>query len=92
MNPAIHSHLFQQHNALKMMGAFIRVEEVTFRKILNDNKELLVVHSKTGIFSNSYLYLTAYKGFIIYTKCKQPINIPESHEVIEATQLMLPNL
>jgi hypothetical protein len=80
------------HNALKMMGAFIKVEEVTFRKILNENKALLVVQSKSGIFSQSHLYLTSYKGFVVYTKSKQPISIPEVHEVIQATQVMLPNL
>lgn len=89
MMPATHS---MHHNALKMMGAFIKVDEVTFRKILMDNKGLLVVQSKTGIFSQTYLYLTSYKGFVLYTKCKQPLHISENHEVIQASQVMLPNL
>jgi hypothetical protein len=92
MFPGTPGPYFQHYNALKMMGAFIRVEEVTFRRILNDNKGLLVVESKSGIFAHSHLYLTSYKGFVIYTKCKQPISIPEVHEVIQATQVMLPNL
>lgn len=32
--PAAHS---IHHNALKMMGALIKVDEVTFRKILSEN-------------------------------------------------------
>ncbi|WKZ58067.1 MAG: hypothetical protein QY309_09315 [Cyclobacteriaceae bacterium] len=92
MIPGVPGPYFQHYTALKMMGAFIKVEEVTFRKILNDNKALLVVQSKAGIFTQSHLYLTSYKGFVLYTKSKQPISIPEVHEVIQATQVMLPNL
>lgn len=80
------------HNALKMMGAFIKVEDVTFKKILSENKGLLVVQSKTGIFSQAYLYLSSYKGFVLYTECKQPLQFPENQETIQATQVTLPNL
>ncbi|MBX2966803.1 MAG: hypothetical protein KF845_11700 [Cyclobacteriaceae bacterium] len=90
MASPVHTTLIMQQNAQRMTGAFIKIEEADFRKILNENKGLLVIQSKTGVISKSHLYLTSYKGFVLYAKSKQPIHIPEGHEVIQVANVSLP--
>jgi len=79
-------------NALRMSGAFIRIDVQDFQNILHKAEGLLVIESKTGIFSNTFLYLTSYKGFICYCKTKEQLGVPGSHEKIYASQVSLPQM
>lgn len=82
----------QHQQALKMNGAFIRIDAQDFQNILRKAEGLLVIESKTGIFSNTFLYLTAYKGFICYCKTKEQLGVPGSHEKIYASHVSLPQM
>lgn len=82
----------QHQQALKMSGAFIRIDVQDFQNILRKAENLLVIESKTGIFSNSYMYLTSYKGFICYCKSKEQLAVSGSHEKITATHVSLPQM
>ena len=85
-------HAMQHQQALKMNGAFIRIEQHDFLNILRKAEGLLVIESKTGIFSNTFLYLTSYKGFICYCKTKEQLAVPNNHEKIYARQVSLPTM
>jgi len=87
MIPAYSIH---RQQAMKINGAFVRIESTDFLNILKNNEELLVIESKTGIFLNTFLYLTSCKGFIWYCKSKEQLSIPTSHEIIFAQHVSLP--
>jgi hypothetical protein len=73
-----------------MNGVFVKVESLDFLKLINEKEDLLIVHSVTGIFSSQYLYLTSYKGFILYCKSKEQLPLPSKHEKIYSSQVSLP--
>lgn len=87
-------HVHQSHvqNALKMNGVFVKIEVNEFLKLINENENLLIVHNETGIFTNQYLYLTAYKGFIFCCKSKDQLPLPEKNEKIYAQRVALPDM
>ena len=58
------THHGQVQEALKMNGVFVKITPLDFRNILQKQEGLMVVISKYGIFSDVFLYLTSYKGFI----------------------------
>lgn len=84
-----HSHI---QNALKMNGVFVKIETPEFLRLINENENLMIVHSETGIFTNKYLYLTSFKGFIFYCKSKDELPIPGKHEKIYAQRVSLPDM
>lgn len=85
-------YVMQHQQAQKMNGAFIRIDVQDFQNILQKAEGLLVVESKRGIFANTFLYLTSYKGFICYCKTKEQLAVPNSHEKIYATYVSLPQM
>jgi len=87
-----HAHHSQIQNALKMNRAFVKIEAQDFLRLINEQENLLIVHSKSGIFSNQYLYLTSYKGFIFYCKSKEQLPLPGKHEKIFSPNISLPNV
>jgi len=87
-----HAHHSHVQNAIKMNGVFVKIEAQDFLRLINEQENLLIVHSKAGIFSNQYLYLTSYKGFIFYCKSKEQLPLPGKHEKIFSTNVSLPNL
>jgi hypothetical protein len=84
---AIHA---QQQNALKMNGVFVKLDAKDFLKLINENDDLLIVISETGIFTNQYQYLTSYKGFIFHCKSKEQLPLPSKHEKIWSQSVSLP--
>lgn len=52
MTPYVHSTYARNQNALKMNGVFVKIEVLAFSKLINENENLLIVHSETGIFTN----------------------------------------
>ena len=77
-------------NATKASGVIVRVEPENFMKILDKNKEPLVVTVKGGLFKANYQYLTSYKGLAFFTKSPAPLNLPGSAEVITSGQIWIP--
>jgi hypothetical protein len=84
---AQHSHI---QSALKMNGVFVKIEGHDFLRLINEQENLLIVYSKSGIFNNLYLYLTSYKGFIFYCKSKEQLPLPSKHEKIFSNNVTLP--
>jgi hypothetical protein len=80
----------QQQNALKMNGVFAKLDAKDFLKLINEKDNLLIVISETGLFTNQYLYLTSYKGFIFYTKSKEQLPLPTKHEKMQSQSVSLP--
>lgn len=86
---AHHSHI---QNALKMNGVFVKIQSPEFLRLINEQENLMIVHSKAGIFSNEYIYLTSYKGFTFYCKSKEQLPLPGKHENIYSSHVSIPNL
>jgi hypothetical protein len=85
-----HTHQSQIQNAVKMNGVFVRITPQDFLKLINEKENLMIVHSETGIFTNQYLYLTSYNGFIFYCKNKEQLPLPSKHEKIFSNSISLP--
>ena len=82
----------QQQNALKMNGVFVKLDAKDFLKLINEKDDLLIVISETGLFTNQYLYLTSYKGFIFHCKSKEQLPLPSKHEKIWSQSVSLPTM
>lgn len=82
-----HGHLQQ---AIKMNGVFVQLTVEDFQNLLNRNDNLVVVVSKTGLFSTHHLHLTSYKGLVFYCKAKEPLSISSKHETLHAKAVSLP--
>ena len=88
MNAATHHGYIQE--ALKMNGAFVKITPLDFQNILQKEEGLVVVFSKSGIFSDEFIYLTSYKGFIFYCKSKEQLTLPNNHQLIFSSKVSLP--
>jgi len=78
--------------AIKASGVIVRLEPKEFLKLLNRNSSGLVVHALAGLFkfSTSHTYLMGYKGLAFYTRCREPIPLPGTCEVMEAQKVWMP--
>jgi hypothetical protein len=85
-----HVHQAHAQNASKMNGVFVKLDYKDFLKLINEKDNLLIVHSEVGIFSNQYIYLTSYKGFVFYCKHKEQLPLPGKHEKIYSNHVSLP--
>jgi len=85
-----HAHQAHIQNASKMNGVFVKMDVKEFLKLINEKEDLLIVYSEVGIFSNQYLYLTSYKGFIFYCKHKEQLPLPGKHEKIFSNHITMP--
>lgn len=72
-------------------GVVVLIDASSFMKILSrlKNKDVMVIHGKTGILSKTHVYLIPYQGIVFITKTKDPLPITPD---IEAKQLGLPPL
>jgi hypothetical protein len=77
-------------NSSKVVGPIIVVESDDFMNILRKTDSPLVVHSKSGIFTNVYQYMTAYKGFIFFSKSTTPLQLDHRTEIISAKNIWIP--
>ena len=76
--------------AIKASGVIVQLESNEFLKILQKERELLVIHATGGVFKSNYQYLTSYKGLAFFTKSSDPINLPSGCEVILAKRIWIP--
>ena len=76
--------------AIKASGVLVRVEPAEFLRILQRQREPLVVHAKAGIFRTSYQYLSSYKGLAFFTKSPDPLNLPAGCELVTAGGISIP--
>ena len=76
--------------AIKASGAIVRVEPEEFRKLLAQNGQGLVVHSAGGLFSARHKYLMGFKGLAFHTSARDPIHVPNTCQVVEASRIWVP--
>jgi len=69
-----------------------RVAPAEFLRVLQQQREPLVVHAKGGFFLTSYRYLTSYKGLAFFTKSTTPLNPPSGCETVAAGGIWIPGL
>ncbi|MCL1886228.1 MAG: hypothetical protein FWF98_05710 [Dehalococcoidia bacterium] len=85
---AAHAALVQ---AVKASGVLVRLEPDDFMRILNKNRDGLVVLAQGGFMNRGFSYLTSYKGLAFYTKSPVELDLPGSVEVVNAKQIWIPN-
>ena len=76
--------------AVKASGAIGRVEPLDFKTILWKNDSPLVVMAEGGLFKRTYQYLSAYKGLIFYTISKEPLELGNRVELVQAKSIWVP--
>jgi len=79
-------------SALKAMGGVVYLGPDEFMRILEKEKEPIVVTSESRLFGITYHYLTSRRGFIFYTRSKQPLHLPGEAEVIKAKTIWIPQM
>jgi len=78
--------------AIKALGAIVRVEPETFAQLAHVNKNpLVVVSAPTGLFNRNFSYLLPYKGLIFYTTSRQALHLPGDAEVVAAQTIWVPS-
>lgn len=86
---AVHAAQIQQ--AQKMNGVFVKIEPKEFQNMLNKQEGLMVIMTKAGLFTDVFIYLTSYKGFVFYCKSKEQLTLPNNkHEMMYSTHVTLP--
>lgn len=76
--------------AIKASGAIVRVEASEFAKLLELNREALVVHAEGGLFSPKHRYLMGYRGLVFHTATPERISLPGGCQVVEASKIWIP--
>ena len=76
--------------AIKASGAIVRVDPDIFSALLSRAEKPLVVVATGGILRTSYQYLTAYKGFVFFTKSQTALYLPRGVEIIAARKIWVP--
>lgn len=76
-------------NAIKASGVLVKVEPEEFRKLLERQRDGLVVVAESGVFGTKYEYLTSYKGLAFHTRSKEALPLG-SAEVVAAKSISIP--
>lgn len=76
--------------AVKASGVLVKLEPEEFRKLLERQRDGLVVVAEGGVFGTKYEYLTSYKGLAFYTSSKQALPLG-SAEVVMAKKIWIPS-
>ncbi len=76
--------------AVKASGVLVRVEPDAFIRILEKNRNSLVVTAPGGFWSKGYQYLTSYKGIAFHTKSITELILPGDVEIVAARQIWMP--
>ena len=78
-------------NAVKAMGAIIKLTPEEFAKILARIEQPVIVQGKGGFLNRKYRYLTNYKGFFFFTQSNEPLQLPYKAEIVAASGIWVPN-
>ena len=77
--------------AIRASGVLIQVDPKEFLSILEKLEAPLIVKARNKFFlSITYHYLFIYKGFAIFTESKQPLQLSENFDLIEAENIWTP--
>ncbi len=75
---------------IKATGAIIHIESWDFTQLLLKTEQPVVIKAKAGLLRNYYQYMTTYKGFIVFTRSRQELDLPANVELINAKEIWLP--
>jgi hypothetical protein len=78
-------------NAVRAMGAIVKIEPDGFQSLWAKQKEPLIVCAVGGFFTTSYQYLMPYRGLVFYTKSPYALNLPGNAEVVTAKAIWIPS-
>ncbi len=79
-------------NAIKANGAIVYLEADDFMKILSRTPNPIVITAIQGVFSRKHRYLTAYQGFIFYTRTPDELSFSMPVELIVASKIWVPDI
>ena len=79
-----------KYNAIKASGVIVEVKPATFRALLAENPQAMVVTATGGVFSTHYRYLTSIGGLAFFTKNKTELKLPEGVRLIAAKSIWVP--
>jgi hypothetical protein len=77
--------------AIKASGTLVRVDPREFQRLLDRQKDALVVHTEGGVIRKNYQYLMGYRGLTFYTKSPEPLSLPRGTEVVLAASIWMPH-
>jgi hypothetical protein len=78
-------------NAIKASGTLVKIEPQEFQRLLDRQKDALVVHTEGGVIRKNYQYLMGYRGLSFYTKSPEPLSIPRGTEIVLAGSIWMPH-
>ncbi|MBV8518592.1 MAG: hypothetical protein JO197_14435 [Acidobacteria bacterium] len=76
--------------AIKASGTLVRVEPDAFLRLVQKQKEALVVYSAPRFFQPGHRYVTSYKGLAFFTKASALLPLPGDVELIAAQSMWMP--
>ena len=76
--------------AIKACGVLVQVEPGEFQKIMDRQKEPLVITAEGGFLTTTYKYLCSYRGLCFYAQSAVPLHLPPNAEVIVSKKLWMP--
>ncbi len=76
--------------AIKACGILVQVEPGEFQKIMDRQKEPLVITAEGGFLSTTYKYLCSYRGMCFYAQSTVPLHLPPNAEVIASKKIWMP--
>ncbi len=79
--------------AVKAMGAIVKVEEAGFHAILAKSElPLVLVAPPGGFLQKYYRYATSFRGFIFYTDSKKPITFGRMLDLVDVKYIGVPTM
>ncbi len=79
--------------AVKAMGAIVKVEEPAFHKILAQSEQPLVLVAPPGGFLQKfYRYATSFRGFVFFMDSKQPVMFGRMLDIVEVKYIAIPTM
>jgi hypothetical protein len=75
---------------IKAMGPIVRVEPEQFLRLVGRQEEPLVIRARGSFLEARWQYLTSFRGFVFYTKGKEPLPLPGRAEILEAKRIWVP--
>ncbi|MEI7845112.1 MAG: hypothetical protein WCK35_04825 [Chloroflexota bacterium] len=78
--------------AITSTGAIVQVGVDVFQDILSrEEVPIIVMCLAKSFFGSQYRYLISYKGLYFYTEAKTALQLPEKIEIINSSQMWMPN-
>ena len=76
--------------AIKASGAIVSLKSEEFQKIINKQKDPLIVYAEGGLFTKNFQYLTNYKGLHFYCKSAEPLILSSGAETVMSKKIWIP--